>query len=57
MKPTDSHSFILGLFLGFTLTLMVTGYIVSLSMIPKHVLYKSEYYMDGERFQIKRNKK
>lgn len=51
----DSHSFIVGLFLGFVLTLSVAGYIIGTSMIPKFVLYQKEYYMDGIRFTIKRN--
>jgi len=48
-------SLVIGVFIGFTFTLLITGYIVGISTIPKHVLYQKEYYMDGIRFTIKRN--
>jgi hypothetical protein len=51
----DSNSFLIGVFVGFALTLSISGYIIGMSMIPKHVLYNKEYYMDGIRFTIKRN--
>jgi hypothetical protein len=54
-QKIESHSFIVGLFVGFALTLSVSGYIIGTSMIPKFVLYQKEYYMDGIRFTIKRN--
>jgi hypothetical protein len=47
-------SFMIGFYLAFVLTLSVTGYIMVEGFIPKHILDKSSFYMDGEVYEVKK---
>ncbi len=47
-------SFLIGLYLGFSLTLLANGVFVLNKFIPKYLLEKKSFYMDGNFYEIKK---
>jgi hypothetical protein len=47
-------SFMIGFYLAFVITLSITGYIMVKNFVPKHILEKSSFYMDGITYEIKK---
>ena len=50
-KVIKSDEFLIGLFIGFVLTLSVTGYIITVSFYPKELIGK-EAYIDRKRSKV-----
>jgi hypothetical protein len=48
-------SFLIGFYVAFVLTLLVTGYIIVEGFVSKQMLQRTSFYMDGKVYEIKKN--
>jgi heme/copper-type cytochrome/quinol oxidase subunit 4 len=48
-------SFLIGFYLAFILTLLITGYTIVEGFVSKDMLSRSSFYMDGKTYKIQRN--
>jgi uncharacterized membrane protein len=48
-------SFLIGFYVAFVLTLLVTGYIIVEGFVSKAMLQRTSFYMDGKVYEVKKN--
>jgi hypothetical protein len=48
-------SFLIGFYVSFVLTLLVTGYIIVEGFVSKAMLERTSFYMDGKVYEVKKN--